>query len=72
MFESYKRKGDFIGMDMCRKFLEMDLLVQEDMQITKMVRSIIQTERLNHKNQTHLQVIALSAKIFKNIRDLNV
>ena len=23
MFESYKRKGDFIGMDMCRKFLEM-------------------------------------------------
>ena len=23
MFENYKRKGDFIGMDMCRKFLEM-------------------------------------------------
>ena len=23
MFESYKNKGDFIGMDMCRKFLEM-------------------------------------------------
>ena len=23
MFESYKRRGDFIGMDMCRKFLEM-------------------------------------------------
>ena len=37
MYLDYRDEGDFIGMDMCRKFLEMDLLVPEDMQIITLV-----------------------------------
>ena len=71
MFESYKRKGDFIGMDMCRKFLEMGF--------TRARRYA------NHKDGKKYDINgnvkpqepdaltsnkALSAKIFKNMRDL--
>ena len=41
MFESYKNKGDFIGMDMCRKFLEMGFTRARRYANHKMVRSII-------------------------------
>ena len=71
MFEGYKRKGDFIGMDMCRKFLEMGF--------TRARRYA------NHKDGKKYDINgnvkpqepdaltsnkALSAKIFKNMRDL--
>ena len=34
MFCEYKRRKDFVGMDMARKFLEMDSLVPDGMPIT--------------------------------------
>ena len=40
MYHTYKGVEDFVGMDMCRKFLEMGFTV--DMQIIKMVRSMMQ------------------------------
>ena len=39
MYLDYRDEGDFIGMDMCRKFLEMDLLVPEDMLIITLVEN---------------------------------
>ena len=71
MFESYKQRDDFIGMDMCRKFLEMGF--------TRARRYA------NHKDGKKYDINgnvkpqepdaltsnkALSAKIFKNMRDL--
>ena len=35
MYHSYKDKKDFVGMDMCRKFLEMGLLSEKICLITK-------------------------------------
>ena len=42
MYADYKAKNDFVGMDMCRKFLEMGFTRAEDMLIIKMVKSMMQ------------------------------
>ena len=42
MYHTYKGAEDFVGMDMCRKFLEMGFTRDVDMQTTKMVRSMMQ------------------------------
>ena len=52
MFESYKRKGDFIGMDMCRKFLERVSRARRYAN-HKDGKNIIQIEQSNHKKVTH-------------------
>ena len=52
MYHSYKDKKDFVGMDMCRKFLEMGFIEREDMLITKMVRNT-KTVKYYHKRKTH-------------------
>ena len=71
MFESYKNKGDFIGMDMCRKFLEMGFTRarryanHKDGKKYNPDRTIIPQEPDALTSDK-----ALSAKIFKNIRDL--
>ena len=41
MYLDYRDEEDFIGMDMCRKFLEMGLPDQGDMPIIEMVKSMI-------------------------------
>ena len=41
LYHQYKEQEDFVGMDMCRKFLEMGFTSLEDMQITKMVKNMI-------------------------------
>ena len=41
MYADYRAKNDFVGMDMCRKFLEMGLQGQEDMLIIEMVINMI-------------------------------
>ena len=71
MFENYKRKGDFIGMDMCRKFLEMGFTRARRYANHKDgkkydANSIVKPQELDALTSNK----ALSAKIFKNMRDL--
>ena len=40
MYADYRALNDFVGMDMCRKFLEMGF-TREDMLIIKMVKNMI-------------------------------
>ena len=40
MYLDYRDEKDFIGMDMCRKFLEMGFTRREDMRITTQEESI--------------------------------
>ena len=54
MYLDYRIQKDFIGMDMCRKFLEMGF-TQEDMLIIKMVISMI-VMQVNHKKKIGQQV----------------
>ena len=51
LYNSYKEKKDFVGMDMCRKFLEMGFTRQEDMQIIEVVRSMIQRVMLSTRKR---------------------
>jgi len=71
MFENYKRKGDFIGMDMCRKFLEMGFTRARRYANHKDgkkydANGIVKPQELDALTSNK----ALSAKIFKNMRDL--
>ena len=52
LYNYFRAKKDFIGMDMCRKFLEMGFTRQEDMLIIKMARNT-RTVKYYHKNLTH-------------------
>ena len=71
MFESYKRKGDFIGMDMCRKFLEMGFTRARRYANHKDGKKYNPDRTIKPQEPDALTSDkALSAKIFKNIRDL--
>ena len=71
MFESYKNKGDFIGMDMCRKFLEMGFTRARRYANHKDGKKYNQDRTVKPQEPDALTSDkALSAKIFKNIRDL--
>ena len=71
MFESYKDKGDFIGMDMCRKFLEMGFTRARRYANHKDGKKYNQDRTIKPQEPDALTSDkALSAKIFKNIRDL--
>ena len=56
MYLDYRIQKDFVGMDMCRKFLEMGLQEPEDMQIIKTEKSMVKMERYYHKKKTGRQV----------------
>ena len=45
MYADYRYKNDFVGMDMCRKFLEMGFtsITSDDMPTTKMVKNMMKT-----------------------------
>ena len=51
MYLDYLEEEDFIGMDMCRKFLEMGLLDQDVMLIIKMATNMTRIITSNPKNQ---------------------
>ena len=71
MFDSYKRKGDFIGMDMCRKFLEMGFTRARRYANHKDGKKYNSDRTIKPQEPDALTSNkALSAKIFKNIRDL--
>ena len=71
MFEGYKRKGDFIGMDMCRKFLEMGFTRARRYANHKDGKKYNPDRTIKPQEPDALTSDkALSAKIFKNIRDL--
>ena len=71
MFESYKRKDDFIGMDMCRKFLEMGFTRARRYANHKDGKKYNPDRTIKPQEPDALTSDkALSAKIFKNIRDL--
>ena len=71
MFESYKNKGDFIGMDMCRKFLEMGFTRARRYANHKDGKKYNPDRTIKLQEPDALTSDkALSAKIFKNIRDL--
>ena len=71
MFESYKNKGDFIGMDMCRKFLEMGFTRARRYANHKDGKKYNADRTVKPQEPDALTSDkALSAKIFKNIRDL--
>ena len=71
MFETYKRKGDFIGMDMCRKFLEMGFTRARRYANHKDGKKYNPDRTIKPQEPDALTSDkALSAKIFKNIRDL--
>ena len=71
MFDSYKRKGDFIGMDMCRKFLEMGFTRARRYANHKDGKKYNPDRTIKPQEPDALTSDkALSAKIFKNIRDL--
>ena len=71
MFEGYKRKGDFIGMDMCRKFLEMGFTRARRYANHKDGNKYNSDGTVKPQEPDALtSEKALSAKIFKNMRDL--
>ena len=71
MFEGYKRKGDFIGMDMCRKFLEMGFTRARRYANHKDGNKYNPDGTVKPQEPDALtSKKALSAKIFKNMRDL--
>ena len=71
MFDSYKRKGDFIGMDMCRKFLEMGFTRARRYANHKDGKKYNPHRTIKPQEPDALTSDkALSAKIFKNMRDL--
>ena len=71
MFESYKNKGDFIGIDICRKFLEMGFTRARRYANHKDGKKYNPDRTVKPQEPDALTSDkALSAKIFKNIRDL--
>ena len=71
MFESYKRRGDFIGMDMCRKFLEMGFTRARRYANHKDGKKYNPDGSIKPQESDALtSAKALSATIFKNMRDL--
>ena len=71
MFEGYKRRGDFIGMDMCRKFLEMGFTRARRYANHKDGNKYNPDGTVKPQEPDALtSEKALSAKIFKNMRDL--
>ena len=72
MYLDYRDAGDFIGMDMCRKFLEMGFTRARRYANHNSGRKYKKgTKEVLPQEEDHLtSKYAESAKIFKNVRDL--
>ena len=71
MFESYKNKGDFIGMDMCRKFLEMGFTRSRRYANHRDGKKYDKEGNVIPQEKDHATChFAKSARIFKNVRDM--
>ena len=71
MFDSYKRKGDFIGMDMCRKFLEMGFTRARRYANHKDGKKYDENRNVKPQEPDALTSDkARAAKIFKYVRDV--
>ena len=70
MYLNYKDNGDFIGMDMCRKFLEMGFTRSRRYANHSDGRKYTKTGAIRPQQADALHnVKAKSAKIFKEVRD---
>ena len=71
MFESYKRRGDFIGMDMCRKFLEMGFTRARRYANHNSGKKYDSEGNIRPQEPDHAtSKYAKSATIFKKVRDI--
>ena len=71
MFESYKRRGDFIGMDMCRKFLEMGFTRARRYANHNSGKKYDSEGNVRPQEPDHAtSKYAKSATIFKKVRDI--
>ena len=71
MFCEYKRRKDFIGMDMARKFLEMGLLVPDGMPIT-LRDGNMHWECISLRGRLPHECQSKSGKFFKKVRDKGI
>ena len=71
MFESYKQRDDFIGMDMCRKFLEMGFTRSRRYANHHTGKKYDDEGNVRPQEPDHATCkYAESAKIFKRVRDI--
>ena len=71
MFESYKQRDDFIGMDMCRKFLEMGFTRSRRYANHHTGKKYDDEGNVRPQEPDHATCkYAKSAKIFKSVRDM--
>ena len=70
MYLDYKDNGDFIGMDMCRKFLEMGFTRSRRYANHSSGRKYTEDGAIRPQQADALyNVKAKSAKVFKEVRD---
>ena len=71
LYDKYKKQKDFVGMDMCRKFLEMGFTRARRYANHKDGKKYNSDRTIKPQESDALTSDkALSAKIFKNMRDL--
>ena len=71
MYLDYRVLKDFVGMDMCRKFLEMGFTRGlDDMLITKTARNMIKTVKYYHKRK--IGTTSEKAKSAKDLKNLEI
>ena len=70
-YRLYKLKGDFIGMDMCRKFLEMGFTRSRRYANHKTGKKYDEEGNVRPQEPDHMtNKFAESAKVFKKVRDI--
>ena len=71
MYLDYRDDGDFIGMDMCRKFLEMGFTRSRRYANHKTGKKYDEEGKVRPQEPDHLtNKFAESAKVFKKVRDI--
>jgi len=71
MYLDYRDEGDFIGMDMCRKFLEMGFTRSRRYANHKTGKKYDEEGNVRPQEPDHLtNKFAESAKVFKRVRDI--
>ena len=71
MYLDYRDEGDFIGMDMCRKFLEMGFTRSRRYANHKTGKKYDEEGKVRPQEPDHLtNKFAESAKVFKKVRDI--
>ena len=71
MYLDYRDEGDFIGMDMCRKFLEMGFTRSRRYANHKTGKKYDEEGNVRPQEPDHMtNKFAESAKVFKKVRDI--